>query len=269
MRCAVAAVAGAVLFGAASGASGAILVSDPFDYADGNLNEVATPPDWGTHSGLNPQMVVSGRVLIDDGRNADHNRQFSAVTAGTLYAAADVTVNPADLPQTPTTATDGYFYHFGPPHPTLAPPNLGTEFRGRVWAVPGTVPGTARFALSTTSGVATAYTSDFDAGTPHRIVVSYDFATGNSQLWLDPATNDAIATLTGNPDSARPTGGISGIALRSGNSTQGDVFVDNVIVADTFAEAAAIPEPAALGLAGALGALMIRRRRRCPGAASC
>jgi hypothetical protein len=254
------ALAGAAQLLAASGARAAVLISDAFNYADGPISQVATPPDWGQHSGLAPQTVVSGRAFIDDANSGDHNRRFTNTTTGSLFAGADVTVSDADVPTTPSTATDGYFFHFSDLG-AGQPPTLGTGFRGRVWAVPGTTLGKVRFALSTTSGVANAYTPEFDPGTQHRIVVSYDFSTGLSQLWVDPTGNGVPATITGNVD---PTisAGLGAIALRSGNNLQGDVFVDNLIVADSFAEAAAVPEPAALGLLGAVALLGLGRKRR-------
>jgi hypothetical protein len=170
-----------------------------------------------------------------------------------------VTISDVDPTTTPAAADNGYFLHFSDQGPGAAP-TLGTGFRGRVWAVPGPTLGKVRFALSTTSGVANAYTPEFDPGTQHRIVVSYDFATGLSQLWVDPADNGAPATITGNVDPTISLG-LGAIALRSGNNLQGDVFVDNLIVADTFAEAAAIPEPAALGMLGIVAAMGLRRRR--------
>src|SRR5687767_3258238 len=111
------AIAGAALLGAvgaaAPGAHAAILISDPFDYADGNLDDVAPDPHWSRHSGILPQLVASGRAVVEEARSGDHNRQFTPYTTGTVYAAADVTVNPANLPQTPATATDAYFFHLG------------------------------------------------------------------------------------------------------------------------------------------------------------
>ena len=252
------ALAGGAMLLAASGARAAILISDAFDYADGPISQVATPPDWGQHSGSAPQTVVSGRAFIDDANTGDHNRRFTNTTSGTLFAGADVTISDFDPPTTPASATDGYFFHFSDQGPGQ-PPTLGTGFRGRVWAVPGTTLGKVRFALSTTSGVANAYTPEFDPGTQHRIVVSYDFSTGLSQLWVDPTGEGVPATTAGNVD---PTisAGLGAIALRGGNNLQGDVFVDNLIVADTFAEAAAVPEPGALGMLGIVAVLGLRRR---------
>jgi hypothetical protein len=41
----------------------------------------------------------------------------------------------------------------------------------------------------------------------------------------------------------------------------GDFFIDNLTVATTFAEVAAVPEPAALGLLSLAGLAALRRRR--------
>ena len=243
----------------AASADAAVLLSETFSYPDGNLNDVAPDPQWDIHSGAAPQTVTGGRALINDANNGDHNRRFSTITSGAIFAGLNATVDPNDIPTSAAADTNAYFFHLSDVTGAGA---MGNGFRGRVWAVPGNEAGKFRFALSTTSGVATAFSNDLDPGTDYRIVVSYDFATANSQLWINPADDAAAPTLTGTPEATAIAAGLSAVALRGGNQNQGDVFVDNVVIADSFADARQVPEPAGVTLVTLAGVALGARRRR-------
>jgi len=79
-----------------------------------------------------------------------------------------------------------------------------------------------------------------------------------SSLWLN-------GTLVGTTTATNLSGySISQLALReSNNNTEGTIGVDNLTVATTFDEAAAVPEPSTVLLAvvGMVGLLGFRRRR--------
>ena len=79
-----------------------------------------------------------------------------------------------------------------------------------------------------------AFPLDLAFDTTHRAVFSFDASTAKSKLWIDPLDE----TSTSVEHNGTGTGTIiNRIILRQHNTFNGKEFVDNVVVATTFAEA--------------------------------
>jgi hypothetical protein len=214
-----------------SAASATIVVNETFEHSDGALvGQTPTPgpgDQWAAHSGAGnrPVMVTSGQITLAQasGSGEDVNSGFAAMgPADTLYAGFDVmlpsgqTVNPD--------ASGLYFAHF----------RTGTTFRGRVFIVTPSAGGDFGIALDGDgSSPSVTWPSDLTFDTTYRIIVSYDYDTGNCQLWID-AADISDPSIT---DSAGTSGtAVSSFAFRQSDDYTGTQVIDNLIVADEFSE---------------------------------
>ncbi|HEX5218500.1 MAG TPA: PEP-CTERM sorting domain-containing protein [Verrucomicrobiae bacterium] len=231
----------------------AIFFNETFTYPDGNLTATSGGL-WTAHSGsaVLPIQSTGGQAILAQGGGTreDINRSAgSTLAAGqTWYAGFDVTVSGSV-----TGAV--YFAHFL---------QSSSIFGGRVFVTNSPTGGDFRFALSSSSGTAQSiWSSDADLDSTYRVVVSYDFDTGSSQLWINPALqSDPSITATGIAGN-----GMIGFALRQGTGDASGQAIDNLIVASDFSEALtgiAVPEPSslALGLAAGAGIAAMRTRRK-------
>ncbi|MBD3274650.1 MAG: PEP-CTERM sorting domain-containing protein [Candidatus Marinimicrobia bacterium] len=212
-----------------------VLVQDNFDYPNGSLTANTA---WTDHSGTTGQMqVVGGQVSIVDGESEDVNTQFNEVASGALYAGFDVRITDA--------GTDEYFFHFKP--------SSGYYYRSRLFAI---ADGTGyKFAIGYNSGdpqYATFTNTVFALNETYRVVVGVDFDNEESTLSVVGIESGLSATYTYGVDP------MNAVAFRQSGGT-GDALVDNLIVADNYAEA--VPEPMTVALLG-LGGLLVNSRRR-------
>ena len=247
-----------VILSANPQASADIFVNETFSHADGNLvGRTPTPGPgnaWAAHSGAGnkPIQVSSGEILLEQsaGSGEDANSGFTAIGAtDTIYARFDFR-----LPSGQTVDPDGsglYFAHFG-------------GFRGRTGVLSAAGGGDFAFAINADNsdlGAGSSWASDLSFDTSYRTIISYNAATGESRLWLDPTSESSDFVS----DFGATGTQVSDFSFRQSNDYTGSQVIDNLVVASTFQEAfsgVAIPEPSSgiVLLAFATG-LFARRRR--------
>jgi hypothetical protein len=213
------------------------LLSEPFIYADGNL---VPNGGWATHSGTGTDIqVVSGTAVGNNANAPDDNRTFTAQAANAkVYGCLTITIpTPAAPPDT------NYIAHFK---------DTGTSnFWARVWV--GASGNTFTFGLSAgscacnTNCVPVFWATPLLYDTPYRVAISYDGATGNAELWVDPL-NESSLKITATGGAAPPPQPLSSFALRQssspptacpGGNFNWSYVVDNLGVGTTFDDACA------------------------------
>lgn len=234
-----------------STASAVSLVNESFSYADGNL---VGQGGWTAHSGAgNKAIQVSGGAISLDqssGSGEDVNTAFAAIGAGEIiYAGFDFTLASG---QTVDPDANGlYFAHFK---------DSGFGFRARVFVTVAGSGGDFSVGLDGDgSAPSVTWASDLSFDTTYRAVVSYDFDTGNTQLWID-ATAEGDTNISDNAGSANTA--IEAFAFRQASDYTGSQLIDNLLVATTFSEAAVVPEPSSTALLGLAGLATLLRRKR-------
>ncbi len=233
--------------GAFAGAADAqILTSDSFDYVG-----ALTDNGWVAHSGAGNKVIMANndyaRLEQSGGSGEDVNRAFPGQT-DKVYAGFDLWVETADL-----SLLDGsgnYLAHLK---------DAAFAFRARTGVVQG--PGGRGWGLAINAdnsnlGAGATWPVDLMFDTWYRVIISWDSASGESELWLN-------ATLETDPKITH-TGGfmgdlIEGFALRQSNDYDGFQRVDNLLVGLDFGKV--VPAPSTIVLLG-LGGLAAARRRR-------
>lgn len=264
----------AVLGLTVSTANAVTILQDNFNgYAPGDL---VPQGGWANHSGTDPLyfvQVVEGSLCYcegDDGNyiqlahgsgsREDVNKLIGMPDPIEMgpgdkwYAGFCVVVNAPEPMQ-----DDNYFAHFK---------TSGTYFANKVFDGPANVAGndfTFGFQAAGGGEVASVFwPTDFEYGTCHRIITSYDYDTGYGEMWVDPIcdlgpdgnlkiddtgyTANALVAYAFRQDSYYPTP----------NPTE---KIDSLCVATTWEEVCCecVPEPASLLLLGLAGVLIRRR----------
>lgn len=271
----------AVLVAVQGSVSGTTFMSDTFSYPDGELTIYdgtganVSNSAWRPHSGTGfPTSidVVSGEAVLKSGNPASEDANRKAVFGGLQemelgdkwYYAAVVSVNDERADPNDSLNND-YFMHFK---------DDGFGLRGRAYVDDPADPnsGGFTFGLSASSGgQQVAWPVDLNFGSTYKIVVSYEYNTGETNLWVDPV-NEASLSITDTNVGGAATG-INALALRqdfAGDGPNHEILVDSVAIGDDFdsvflnsMNGSNIPEPASLGLAlmAAAGIGCVRRRR--------
>lgn len=227
------------------------ILSETFTYADGNLVGNST---WAAHSGAaaTPIQVGTGAITLalGGGSREDVNILPSSglplAAGGTLYSSFDVTVTGAAAVSSAT-----YFAHFFPTTGSFV-------YESRVF-VTSSSGSDFTFALGSSSTPSQTWATGLTFGETYTVVTSYDFDTGASKIWVDPTSELSTSlSLTGSIGN-----GLEGYALRQAAGSS-SLKIDNLVLATSFADLSAVPEPSSTAaLAGlvVLGAVATRRRR--------
>ena len=204
--------------------SSQIVLSEPFNYADGSIT-TSSGRLWTTRAGTPNQMqLTGGRVQVTSAQSEDVlapllGNPYDPGGARVLYASFDVT-----FVGLPAVAPD-IFAHFS----GVDSANL----RGRVLA--STVNAATGFyrlgVANTTSAQSNVvdYPLDLTLDTTYQVVISYDASAGSSKLWVNPASGSAPVDAI---DARLPTP-IASFGLRQSGGI-GDMRIDNLLVGLSF-----------------------------------
>jgi len=264
----------ALLLTYSSPAGAATFFIDQFNYPDGELTINDGTGDnvsgglWAPHSGETFDdniEVVSGQAELLNSGSEDANRDTGTFNSAgsTWYYGAQITVNDRRADPASESINNDYFMHFWGP---------SFAFRGRAYLDDPNVadPNKYTLGLSATSGGQVAkWGSDLDFGQEYTIMVSFEFDTGESNLWVDPVDINSPSITDTNAGAIGSF--VSALAMRQdfiGGTPNNQVLVDTVAIGDNFddvLQGAIIPEPTSLvlGFAGLIGLVSMRRSRSC------
>ncbi len=215
---------------------GADLFCDDFSYPDGSIITNSSLM-WTSHSGTAGQMQVSGgKLQVTGNQSEDVNRlipgqPYTAGTSVTLWAG--FTVNFSALP----ISGGDYFAHFK---------DNATGYQCRLFAsTENAAPG--KFRLSIGNALATPgaeFPQDLSLNTTYGVVMNYNLATAQSELWVNPSTaaSPAVQDIT----SASPIT-VTSLAFRE-SSGIGTMQIDNLCVGTGFSVVVPVVTPSPIPL---------------------
>lgn len=215
----------------ASTASAQIYASDNFSYTG-----ALTSNGWSAHSGAGNKVInANGSYATLDfssGSGEDVNLPF---TSGALGASDDVyasfTLNvPSGNPVNPD-GNGSYCAHFK---------DSGFGFRGRFGLLSPAGSGDFTVAINTSSanlGAGGVWATDLSFDTNYTIIISYDAATGDSNLWVDP-TSVSSTSVTANGAAGTL---IETVCLRQSNDHTGFIYISELVAGDTFGDVLPVP----------------------------
>ena len=228
----------------ASTAQAVVLLHDQF-LEEGGLNTKVPMPGpgiaWnaGSATGVNPITVTNGEAVIiqtESVNGEDDANVFGSQTAtSTTYARFDFRLPAAEnstLATDPDAVTGVFFVSLRA--------SGASALRARTGVLPPSGGGGYRFAINADSSdlsLGAAWPTDLAFDSTYRAVISFNAANDFGQLWINPVdVNSASVTHMGTNAAAIGTI-IDRIILRQNNDYEGKQFVDNVVVATSFAEA--------------------------------
>jgi len=216
-------LAAALLAGAGTAPLGAQLVSEPFDYPDGDLTSQIA---WSAHnaSGNGPIQVSSGAAVVSHANSEDVNTDFTDQASGSVYYAIDFSV--ADLGAPYSGSDEEYFAHFRGSGGT-------SGFIARMFIDAPASTGDFSVAVSTSSSDPAAnWATDLDFNTVYRAVVRYDISANQTTLWIDASVEGDTSVQTGSGGSGAT---IEDFALRQSSSSEDEtITIDNLKVGTAF-----------------------------------
>ena len=220
---------------------GTVLLNEPFNVS----GTMGTAPyaSWTTVSGVGANLAVNASTGLAYGASdIDYNRAFTS-QSGDTFAGFDLRIS-----SLPATGAE-YIAAFAD----------GTGFDGRLFVSSAASGANFTLGLSIASNTIGASTTTLDLNTTYRVISRYNPSTDAIALWIGTYAEGSPAISTTGADASTTTNGF--VIRQAGDFDNGAsaMTLQNLTVANTFAEA--IPEPSA-ALLGALGALVLLRRRR-------
>ncbi len=203
----------------------ALLLKDPFSYADGSL-VTATNSPWTTYSGISGQVqVVSGRMFLSKANSEDINATLAGqpfVPASNVVLYVSFKINYTNLPA----GAGSYFAEFK---------NGGTGYRARIFAqTAGAASGAFRVGIANAASSPSAViNTDLQTNTDYTIAARLDVSNVVSTLWLNPAA-ETNAGVTATDTASAITVTSYGFREDGSSGTIGNFFVDDLRVGTTF-----------------------------------
>jgi hypothetical protein len=233
-------------------AQGAIILTEPFNYADGT--QIKNQPGWASHSSADsgPVLVTNNTMRLVFANAEDVNVTLpngpytGSGLVGSLYAS--MVLNFESTGVNTNSVIGNYFAHFW--DSTTTGINQTNGFRGRIFAQTNGAPdGTVVLGLTAVGGTVT--NSDYvvnptavPTNTPTTIVVKLDLNNGNSQLWVNPGTETDPSIATAGPGTSV---GIDRMCFRQvAQSATGVVRISNLKVGSAFSDVAGTNTPPTL-----------------------
>lgn len=218
-----------------------VVFNDHFDYANGAVTS-SSYGLWRNHSGPPDEAsVTNGELRVSRSFDEDVNallmgQPYETNSAAVLYSRFQVRFT--TLP----TVNGNYFAIFKGP--------ASTDFRARVWTSIANVANTNQYRLgignANTSTAATAqFPQDLELGTNYTVITKLVVANGLSTLWINPTSENDPSITAG--DAVTNNFNITAYAFRQTGS-EGIMFVDNLVIATTFAAALGAPTPIPLNI---------------------
>lgn len=159
-----------------------LVLGDDFSYPDGSI-KTNSFDFWERHSGFTGQtQVVNGKLLLVNSQSEDINAFLTnnpyAPSGGYVFYARYI-VNFSALPT--ANGVGEYFAHFK---------EFGTsQFRARIFSTTNGAPaGQFRIAIANGGFATTVFPFDMDINKPYVIISRYNVGTGESKLWINPAS---------------------------------------------------------------------------------
>jgi hypothetical protein len=223
-------------------ANAIILVEERFSYPNGILVGQAPVPGpgnaWLAHedAGKFPILISDGMAILRQGSGSggreDANVGFpSTFGTATTFARFDFELPGSENQDIVNLDAEGSnFVH-------LKSSLLDSHYRARTGVLAPASDGDFRLAINANGsrlneGVAWPTELSFD--TMYRVVVNWNADTGESKLWLNPVDQlSANISHTGHSTGQR----LESFALRQSSDYAGVQYIDNLVVATTFAEA--------------------------------
>jgi hypothetical protein len=203
-----------------------VIFSDDFTYPDGFLLGNGT---WSTTPGgtAGTLLVTNGMVQISQDLSEDMNTgsgfaggaPFTSASGVVLYAG--FTINAEQLP----TSAGNYFAHFK---------DTSTGFRARVFTSrANAAPGHFRIGIANSANVVSGeVATDLATNTTYQIVSRYNVGTGESVLWVNPASPASPGVAATDTPSTLP---VAQYGLRQATS-MGLLYLDSLKISTSFTE---------------------------------
>ncbi len=236
---------------------------------------VGSTPDsgvgnWTQISSTTPALAVGSGALTlaaSSGESAQLNFASANLSSGTIYMGWDFTVSASGSISTSdtiqaiagfrsgTAAAGAFEVSFGAFRPSSAAQSgSGAPATSTSQVAVGLFTGAS---FNASVGNLTEWSVALNRGTQYRAVLGVDLGADEARLWIAPASAESpsIALST--------TATLRGVFFRQGGASHGSVGIDNLVVSQSFATAAAIPEAStgSLILAFAAYGLALGRRR--------
>lgn len=205
--------------------SAQVVARDAFPYTG-----ALTSNGWAAHSGAGNKVVMANgtHATLNQSTGSGEDVSLSFTPFGAtdkIFASFRLRV-PSGNPVNPL-ATGNYFAHFK---------DATTSFRARTGVLAPAAAGDFGLGINADNsnlGAGVVWPQDLAFDTWYAVVISWDAATGTSELWLNPSCGNApsithTGTFTGTL--------MSGFALRQASDYTGFQHVDDVIVGRSFGD---------------------------------